>query len=112
MVEVLDLQSIRLALQSARDGESRARAIAQVVSCIDRHDKAKVWSLIAFVIDHHRFYATNAVDIAGLKAAAMSASTLTPKMKKRLQSQTEAQSNDDNEEHLIIGSETYDYEDH
>ena len=99
------------AIRQARDEETMRSNIEQIRDWIDKKDKAQLWSLVAYVLDHGRFYDRNAEDVARLKTAVLASTFMTRKMKRIVQAHTGPKSSDHHDEHLLIGSETYDHED-
>ena len=90
----------------------RTAAIQAVMSVIDTEDKGDVWGLISYVLDHGRFYEPNQSDVDELKKRALASTTLTRAMKEKIRTHVDPRAAHSDDEHLIIGSETYDYEDH
>ena len=101
------------AIREAHDEKGMRLQIEQIIHCLtnDDNDKGKVWSLVAYVLDHGRFYKSNVADVDRLKKAVLASPTMTKKMKKIVQAHSGPKSMHDDDEHLIIGSETYDHED-
>ena len=110
--ESLEDTSIRNSVNEADAILKRKKAIQNVIKLIDTEDKAKVYPLIDYILTHRRFN-TNQDDINKLKRAVVMSRTLTRKMKTAVKNQNgcEINFNSDCDEHLIIGNQTYDYED-
>lgn len=96
--------------------KKRKIAIQNVVQLIDIEDKSEVYHLVKYVLDHSRFY-TNPDDIENLKRNVLLSRTFSSKMKTAVHNQGVLNHNqdacyfNDDDEHLMIGNQTYDYED-